>query len=113
MQLRQSVHEFLEPRRVRMRLAVPRVVIGGVPQPEIRAEIDDPIRERREMIDAAHRAAVGQTEKQQIAFLDRFGSNEFQLRAFTKVRMREVYELAIEPLARDLLHLELRMRQGE
>ena len=113
MQLRQAVDELRQPRRIRVRLAVPLVVAGGVAQAEVGAEIDDAIGERRELIDPAHRAAVRQAEEQQIAFLDRFRSHELQLRAFAKIRMREVDELAVEPLARDLLHLEMRMRERE
>ena len=66
-----------------------------------------------ELIDPAHRAAVRQAEKQQIAFLDRLRAHELQLRPLPQIRMREVDELAVEPLARDLLHLEIRMRERE
>ena len=66
-----------------------------------------------EVVDAAHRAAVRQAEEQQVALLDRFRAHELELRALAQVGMREVDELAIEPFARDLLHLEMRMRQRE
>ena len=95
-----------------MRLAVPRVVVRRIAQPEVGAQIDDAIGERGEVIDPAHRAAVRQAEEQQIAFLDRLRAHELQLRAFPQIGMREVHELAVEPLARDLLHLEMRMRRA-
>ena len=66
-----------------------------------------------ELIDAAHRAAVRQAEEQQVALLDRFRAHELELRALPQIRVREVDELAIEPLARDLLHLEMRMGKRE
>ena len=96
-----------------MRLAIPLVVVAGIAQSEVGAQIDNAIRECRELIDPAHRAAVGQAEKQQIAFLDRIRSHELQLRAAAQVGMREMHELAVEPLARDLLDVELRMRERE
>src|SRR5205085_11842950 len=111
--LGQAVDKLLHPRWIRMRLAVPLVVAGRVTQPEIRAEINDAIRERREMIDTAHGAAVRQPEKEQIALLDRLGSDELELRALPQVRMREMHELAIQPLTGDLLHLEIRMGQRQ
>ena len=113
MQFRKPVDKFLEPRRIRMWLAVPRVVAGGITQAEVGAEIDDAIGDRRELIDPAHRAAVRQAEEDQIAFLDRLGAHELQLRASPQIGMREVDELAIEPLAGDLPDLEMRMRERE
>jgi hypothetical protein len=113
MQLRQAVDEFRQPCRIGVRLAVPRVVIRGVAQPEVGAEIDDAVGERREVIDPSHRAAVRQPEEQQIAFLDRLRAHELQLRALAEIRVREMHELAVEPFARDLLHLEMRVGKGE
>ena len=113
MQLGQAVDEFRQPRRIRMRLAVPRVVAGGVAQTEVGAQVDDAIGERRKLIDPPHRAAVRQAEEQQVALLDRLRAHELQLRSLAQVRMREVHELAVEALARDLLHLEIRVSEGE
>ena len=96
-----------------MRLAVPLVVATGIAQPEIGAEVDDAIGQRREMVDAAHRAAVRQPEEEQVAFLNRLRPHELQLRSLPEVGVREVHELAVEPLAGDLLYLQIRMCQRE
>ena len=96
-----------------MRLAVPLVVVSRVTQAEVRAQIDDAVGEGGQVIDPAHGAAVGQPEKQQIAFLDCLRSLELELRALSEVGMREVHELSVKALARDLLDLEMRMRQCE
>ena len=78
MQLRQAVDELREPVRTGVRLAVPPVLAGRIAQPEVGAEIDDAIGERGEMVDPAHRAAMGQAQEQQVAFLDRLGSHELE-----------------------------------
>ena len=96
-----------------MRLAIPGVVRGCVAQSKIGAEVDDAIGECRELIDPPHGAAVRQAQEQQIAFLDRLRAHELQLRAPPEIRVREVHELSVEPLARHLLHGDFGMRQRE
>jgi hypothetical protein len=96
-----------------VRLPVPGVVSGCIAQAKIGAEIDNAIGDRGELVDPSHRTAVRQSEKQQIALLDRLRSHELQLCSLAEIRMREVHELPIEPLAGDLFHFELRVREGQ
>ena len=70
MQLRQSVDELLQPRRAGVRLAIPRVVVARIAQPEVGAQIDDAIGQRDEAdrcgssrCRAAGRGTAGRTSR--------------------------------------------------
>ena len=60
-------------------------------------------------IDARHRAAVRQAEKQHVHALERLSTHELQGRAPPQIGMGEVDELAVQTLAGDLRHVDLRM----
>ena len=58
-QLGHSIDELPEQVRTRMLAAVPAHVAGRVPQPEVRAQVDDSGRERAELVDAGSSTARG------------------------------------------------------
>ena len=65
------------------------------------------------VVDARHRAAVRQAQKQHVHALERLGARELQRRAAPQIGVREVDELAVEPLAGHLRHVEPRMAEQE
>ena len=114
MQLGQAVDERSSQAGLACGLPYQRVVVGRVAQAEVRAQIDDAIGERRRTdrcapwrCRAAGRGTAGRTCSS--------ASRPHELQrasARREVGMREVDELAVEPLARDLPHVEVRMRRA-
>ena len=112
-QLRHPVDERIEHAGTRMLAAVPAHVGGRIPQPEVRAQIDDPGRERAKLVDARHRLPVGQAKEQHVAGLELRGGGELQSRRGTQVRVRVVHELPGQTLRRHLTHLDVRVEQEQ
>ena len=107
------VDKSLEPDRAGVRLPVPTRVIVAPAQPEVGTEIDDAIGQGRKLVDARHRAAVRQTKKQHVHALEHLSTHELDRRPSPQIGVREMYELAIEALARHLRDRHLRMAEQE
>ena len=58
-------------------------------------------------------AAVRQAEKQQVDAFQRLRAHELERRAPSQIRMREVDELPVEPLAGHLPDVDVRMGEEE
>jgi len=112
-QLGQAVDEPAEPVGLRVGMSIPAVIVTGVPEAEVGAEVDDARGERGERVDAGHGTAVWQAKEQQIAGGEAVCGRKLEARAPPKVGVREVHELTVEPLAGDLLHANVRVLQQQ
>ena len=112
-ELGQAVHEAVEPCRVGVRRAIPARVVFAPTEAEVRAQIDDAIRQLGELLDAANCAPVRQAEEQDVDPLQRLGPHELERRPAPQIGMREVHELAVQPLARHLPHVEAWMAEEQ
>lgn len=109
MQFWQAINETLQPRAIRMRFAVPAHIVFVSSEPEIRTQVHNSLGEGGELVDAAHGAAVWQTQEQHVHLVECIGTHELQRRATPQIGMREMDKLSVETLAGDLPDLKARM----
>src|SRR5687768_4216389 len=112
-ELRQPVDKSVQPVRACMCRSVPAQVVVRAAKPKIGAEIDNAIRQRREMIDFACGAAVWKAQKQQLDTIDRIRTHVLQRRPTSQIGMREMNELPVEAFAGDLPDIEERVTKQQ
>ena len=112
-QLRQTVDKSAQPVGRDVLFAIPVYVRLRIPQAEVGAEVDDAIGQLRKIGDAAHRAAVGQSQHQQVARRQLSRADELQFRPPAQVRMGEMDERSGVALAGHLGHFNVGMIQQQ
>src|SRR5881628_1545632 len=96
---------------MRMRLAVPPLIVGRVGESMVARQIDDQVGSAVEFIGAVR--AVRQAEKEHVAPSDILVSDELQIRSLAEVRMCRRHRLARERLAAGRDRLDLGMAEQE
>ena len=99
-----ALGESVDERLQQVGPLVPAPVIGlvksGILEAEVRAEVDDLRRERRETVDAAGGLAMGEAEEQHLAWFELRDRAELEARGLAQVRVRILHEFSGESFRR-------------
>ena len=112
-QFRDPVDKAAQQIRARMRAAVPARVSGGVSEPEVGAQVDDPSGDLAELVHPSSRLPVREAHKEHITAGKLLQRTETEPGRAAQVRMHAVRELPGKALGGDFRYLDLRMAEHQ